>query len=504
MLTLVMALALAMVVSATSATYSITISNAAVGETYTAYKVFDATYVTVTETEVGGGTEAETTYVSYTIDSDSEWYSLMSAQTSLFTLEAAAYQGVSGVTTYVVTQTGSDADVLSWFNSLTATDLSNAGITTSAASGSISASGDTLTLDVTSSGAGYYYITTTLGSLVTLDTITTTATVEDKNGVPTIDKEVSNTEGSGYDSTNTASIGDTVYFRSTIRNFAGTSNLELLVDKMDEGLTLDASSITIIYYVDDTDTGTDITSSLNGYIDTNNTSYTFTVDFESLMSTTLSSATADSYIVITYSATVDGSGTTVEYNNETYVTYGGSSSSTKSTTTTYVSKFTLNKVNSSQTTISGAVFYLYDSDNNLLYFTKSGDVYTLASSTASGATAEIEAGNVTIFGLDVGTYTLTETTAPDGYNKLTSSVTIVISATYDSNGKINGTTMSYEYETESETDQTEIDVVNNTGSEMPSTGGIGTTIFYVVGAVLVLLAIVLLITRWMVGRREQQ
>lgn len=94
-------------------------------------------------------------------------------------------------------------------------------------------------------------------------------------------------------------------------------------------------------------------------------------------------------------------------------------------------------------------------------------------------------GRFTIEGLDSGTYYLIETEAPDGYNGLTNPIKVEIR----SDGVINA---------ESETDVRgvgEIKVLNQTGSELPSTGGTGTTIFYIIGSILVVGAGVLLITR---------
>ena len=81
-------------------------------------------------------------------------------------------------------------------------------------------------------------------------------------------------------------------------------------------------------------------------------------------------------------------------------------------------------------------------------------------------------------GLANGTYTLVESTVPDGYNKL-ADTTVTIA---DSDVTLTNLSQA-------------ITVVNKAGSELPSTGGIGTTIFYVIGAILVLGAGVLLVTR---------
>ena len=93
-------------------------------------------------------------------------------------------------------------------------------------------------------------------------------------------------------------------------------------------------------------------------------------------------------------------------------------------------------------------------------------------------------GKFKIEGLDAGTYYLKETEAPAGYNKLDTVVKVVI----DHNGKINATE-------DQPAGATQIEVENKSGSELPETGGMGTTNFYVLGSILVLGAAVLLITK---------
>lgn len=104
-------------------------------------------------------------------------------------------------------------------------------------------------------------------------------------------------------------------------------------------------------------------------------------------------------------------------------------------------------------------------------------------------------GVLTFEGLGEGTYTITELVAPNGYNLLKAPITITITA----NATLDGCTWTVK---NGETGLTAgadhlfaFNVVNNAGTELPSTGGIGTTVFYVLGSVLVLGAIVLLVTK---------
>lgn len=92
-----------------------------------------------------------------------------------------------------------------------------------------------------------------------------------------------------------------------------------------------------------------------------------------------------------------------------------------------------------------------------------------------------ENGSFTIIGLDADTYYLTETKQPDGYNKLSNPVKIVIAA----DGKI----------TIGDKTVDQVEVENKSGSLLPSTGGMGTTLFYIFGAILVIGSGVVLITK---------
>ena len=91
-----------------------------------------------------------------------------------------------------------------------------------------------------------------------------------------------------------------------------------------------------------------------------------------------------------------------------------------------------------------------------------------------------------------GTYYLQEIKAPDGYNTLDKPVKVEITATYDDNGNITTNATPNEQNNHYEVTST---ITNNKGTVLPSTGGIGTTIFYVVGGLLMVGAAILLITK---------
>ena len=104
----------------------------------------------------------------------------------------------------------------------------------------------------------------------------------------------------------------------------------------------------------------------------------------------------------------------------------------------------------------------------------------------------ITTGWFNIVGIDAGSYVLKETTVPKGYNKC-KDINVVISAIHGEDDADSASSLITKTQNGEKTK--EIIVANKKGSLLPETGGIGTTVFYVVGAVLVVGAVVFLITR---------
>lgn len=117
-------------------------------------------------------------------------------------------------------------------------------------------------------------------------------------------------------------------------------------------------------------------------------------------------------------------------------------------------------------------------------------------------------GVLTFEGLNAGTYTITELVAPNGYNLLKNPITVTISE--DANKENANWTVTEKVGTGAESTLTagadnlfSFNVENNSGSELPSTGGMGTTIFYVLGSLLVVIAGVALVTKKRMSRTEK-
>ena len=335
---------------------------------------------------------------------------------------------------------------------------------------------------------GYYLVDTTLGTLCSLDTTNPSVIMEEKNEVPTNVKTVEEDSTGNYGEKNDADIGQTVNFKSTITAQAGAENY-VFHDKMSEGLTYTGmTGITLNGTAVDASNYTVVTTGLTD-------GCTFEVRFTQAFCDTLK---ANDQIVISYTATLNekaviaGDGNP----NTSKVSYGDSSNTKftpDSQTKTYtwdvdVFKYTMN--GETETALADAKFTLSknsDGSNPIALVSEGNNVYRVAKTGETGTVTEITTdatGKFTIKGLDADTYYLTETAAPAGYNKLAGPVTIVIGE----NGVVNGTT-------EAPQGVDEVKILNQSGTELPSTGGIGTTIFYVIGGVLVIGAAALLIAK---------
>ena len=350
---------------------------------------------------------------------------------------------------------------------------------------------------------GYYLVDSSTGALCSLNTTDTDVTIEEKNAAPTVEKKVQEDSKIGatdeYGESNTADIGQTVNFKTTITAQAGAQNY-VLHDKMDKGLTFSGSvSVTKGNQTFTTPTDYNLVVSTPTAIEDGCTfEIVFTSDFCNKLK-------AGDEIVVTYSATLNenaviaGDGN----KNETWLKYGDSSVTTHKTTTTKtyeipVFKYT-EKTVGDKTGLPNAEFTLSKNENGtnpieLVDITATDETdktYRVATEIEKTATPKKtkttvttpSTGKFTIQGLDADTYYLTETKQPDGYNKLSKAVKIVI----DENGNIT---------VDDKTPSTElVEVENKSGSILPSTGGMGTTLFYIFGAILVIGSGVVLITK---------
>ena len=483
LLALVMVFALATTAFAEGETGSITINDAVVGQTYTIYQILDLE-------------SYNTSANAYAYKATTAWNSFINSEAIKGTYVEVDAQG------YVTWKDGTDAAAFAKLAQKYAKDKSIAN------QGTVTAT--TTTVSFTGLDLGYYLVDTTLGTLCSLDTTNPDVVMEEKNEVPTNVKTVEEDSTGNYGEKNDADIGQTVNFKSTITAQPGAENY-VFHDKMSDGLTLDKASIKVDNVAVTDAQGNDVSG------DNYTVSYpsgegadgcTFEIAFAQSYLDTVKSATT---ITVTYSATLNENAKVgIEGNpNESKLSYGeinettGKPGSTTppSTTTTYtwdvdVFKYTMD--GETEKALAGATFTLSkkaDGTSPIALVSEGNNVYRVAKTGETGTVTEITTdttGKFTIKGLDADTYYLTETAAPAGYNKLAGPVTIVIGE----NGVVNGTT-------EAPQGVDKVKVLNQSGAELPSTGGMGTTIFYVLGSILVVGAVVLLVTKKRMSSAER-
>ena len=207
-------------------------------------------------------------------------------------------------------------------------------------------------------------------------------------------------------------------------------------------------------------------------------------------------------VTVTYSATVNANAVVGDKGNPntTKLSYTEGSTTTNETkdsqTRTYVWEFDVLKYtmkDNAETPLAGAKFVLYKTVDGKNYYVKvtDGKVTGWTETKAEGTVFETpDDGSFIISGLDADTYYLEEVEAPAGYNKLAAPVKVTITATIDATTNVGTATVTY-----GENSTGTVKIENKTGVELPSTGGVGTTIFYVIGGLLMAVAVVLLVTK---------
>lgn len=333
---------------------------------------------------------------------------------------------------------------------------------------------------------GYYLVDSSLGALCGLNTTNPNATIKEKNEKPEIKKEVQTSTGDWGDKNN-AKIGDTVEYKVEI-TVADGAQTYTVYDTMSTGLTFNSGSLKVTAN-DVVTTDYTLTPTTNG----------FTLV---LPETYVSTLTKGTTIMVTYNATlnkdavIDGDGNT----NEVKLGYGNHQNTVPSKVTTKSYQFDLVKVDGTaneggtHTLLNGAEFKLYETktSDTALRFVKNADgSYRVALNTENGENVTdtiVVNGKVHISGLDKVNYWLDETRAPDGYNKLTERQEVKLSEGSQNATLETGATTWAE-------GNGGVVVENNAGTVLPGTGGMGTTLFYVIGGGLMVAAVVLLVTK---------
>ena len=449
------ALVLAMAVPAfavTNATKgSITISKTVKDETYTIYRMFKL-----------DSYNAESNTYSYTVESDWEGFFKTGAGGNYITLDGQNHP----------TWTAADEN-----DSTTVAAFAKAALAWAKQKGIQSAGtqeGNGSSITFSNLDLGYYLVDSSLGALCGLNTTNPDATIKEKNEKPEIKKEVQTSAGD-WGSENNAKIGDTVEYKVEIKVADGAQKYTV-TDTMSKSLTFNNSSLKVTAN-DAVTTDYTLTPTTNG----------FTLELPESYVSTLTKGTT---IIVTYNATlnkdavIDGDGNT----NEVKLGYGNHQNTVPSKVTTKSYQFDLVKVDrTTNKLLDGAEVELADGNTKLSFVKDTAGNYRVAAAGEDGATTTITVknGKVNIYGLAGKTYTLTETKAPDGYNKLVTSETVNLA----DGSKTHATIVGSVYKDGG------VVVENHAGTVLPSTGGMGTTLFYVIGGGLMVAAVVLLVTK---------
>ena len=364
---------------------------------------------------------------------------------------------------------------------------------------SIDATSTTVTFDFLE--LGYYLVDSSAGALCNLTTTNDDAIIEEKNSAPTVEKNVS-TLGGYYSDKATYNIGAPFSTRITITVGKGAQNY-VLHDKADPGLTIDTSSISVSYknvtqtnnvFYKVVTTGLEGTDPCNFHIEF--------LDYSRL------SEGDTIHVYYTMHLNKDANLYYHDNKNKAWLTYGdGNVSTTESEVNVQTLQFQIFKyydVAGTETPLAGVKFKLTDKNGDVIKLIKSQDeditvagkylTYRPLDKTETGGVGEFvtpSLGKITIKGLAAGKYYLTEIEAPKGYNKLNKDIEIKINEhgaieykERDSMGA--GSTVLFDEF---------IKIENKTGTVLPSTGGVGTTMMYIMGAVLLIGSGVVLITK---------
>ena len=461
-LALIMVLGLATTASAAGAG-SITVTNPHDGAVYNAYQILELEHF-----------DAENQKFIY--KATPAWITWLRTQTQYVSVDDEGY--------------------VTWVEGAKAADFADAAkdlLDGKPIAGTVTAAGGAATID--GLALGYYLIDTTLGALCSLDTTAPTANVTEKNEVPVVTKEVKEDSTGKWGKVNDADINQVVEFKATVTVQKGAENY-IIHDLMSEELNfLGITSVKIGDTVVSADNYTLTPNVAHTEGAHKNRTCTFDLEFKNEFIETLEPGTV---ITVLYTAKLNEKAVVATgVPNELDMQYGDKNDpewTPTHVTKTYTWDMNIIKVDGkTKEALAGAEFKLTtdEAGEKALKFHALGNNKYEVCAAEDGKCSNVHvtsfttdaSGKVSIEGLDSGKYYLHEIKAPAGYNKLGAAVEVEIVAEETNSG----TEMSYT--------PVEKSIENNAGVELPDTGGIGTTIFYIVGGMLAVAAVVLLVTK---------
>lgn len=490
-LTVGVALALTLGLNIPAFAATITVDKAVDGETYTAYKLFDVTHGAGADGDLGTDDD---TYAYYT-NSEALKNALEGANAGL------TFKKAEGTGNWYVSGEVNAATLAAYINNNWDSTFSS--LLTTAGTGIASNSKASIN---TGDQTGYFFVDSSLGSLCILKTADATVTVEEKNSLPSITKTVKEDSTGKYDKTATIDGEvDTIYYKLTVNTGTGYENLGngvdsdyTITDVLPAGIAYNGNTVVISGWTLDTD------YTVSYVTDT----HTLTIV---LKASKLAELGQNKDIEITYNADAkdDDKNLTVGIGHKNTVTlaYKSQEMTGEAVVKTYDLGTTANgtpaitKVDGSEKPVKlkGVKFVLSktvpaegedEPTTKTVYATFDQNNYLISWVNSQDDATELvtdDNGNIKAYGLDADTYILTETKTLPGYNLLNDTITVVI----DENG-------NETYKLTSSPDDATMDtitVVNEAGSQLPTTGGMGTTVLYIAGAVLVLGAGITLVVR---------
>lgn len=336
---------------------------------------------------------------------------------------------------------------------------------------------------------GYYLVETSTGRACSIDTTHPEVEIRDKHASPSVSKLVANGGTiSNNKKRNSMNRGDNVFFETIINVKPHVTNY-CLHDYMDSYLKYNSVlKDGIAYYSNEKNESQKRKTLVKGtdYVATTKTNdgcnfhVTFTKAFYEKYQADIDSGDLTQIYIKYLVKLSDDAPIDIPLVNTSYLTYGENSRTEESKTETFTYSIPIFKYTGYNKALAGAKFILSKDSNptegNALKFVQSGSNFDYNSKNGNVTLTSYSDGKININGIQADTYYLKEIEAPNGYNLIRTPIKIVVTSDTDGKGvvKVDNDVVD------------QVNVLNNYGSLLPSTGGMGTTLIYAIGCILVL------------------